>query len=461
VRGPIAGDTEGKIYWTGDGAPKVATASMVTGGGGATYPNNAYTLGIPAPTIALSQGKIVGDSVDTTQAESRAYVYTFVSGWGEEGPPSPASIVIDVEPSQSVSITGIPGIPNGAYNITHKRIYRTATGPTGTEFKYVGTILAAATTFDDTVATVDLGETMPSTTWDMPPENLHSLKLHPAGFMVGLSGKDVCLSMPYMPHAWPEGYRIPIDHTPIGIGIFGSSILVVTDSHPYVITGNDPAYMTKERLEINQACVSKRGIVDVGYAVAYPSPDGLIVVGSGTAKNATENLYLREQWKAKVPAGMFGAFHDGKLYGFFAGETVVFDLTAEDAKTIDLAPTAAYSDPETDTLYLMVDDDIVSFDTDQATAMAPMTWRSKIFVAPAPVSPPGIGHVRAAGYPVTVKLYADGILKHTEVAVSGEPFRMAGGYLAQEYEVEIEASAEVFSVALASTMKALREAQHT
>lgn len=457
VRGPIAGDTTGRLYWTGEGVPKASNASLITSGGGTGYPTNSYTLGIPAPTQAPAAA-VSGASVDPTQAESRSYVYTYVSGWGEEGPPSPPSGIVAVEPSQSVNLTGLAAPPAGAYNITFKRIYRTATGPSGTEFLFVADIPVASTTYGDTKATSSLGEAIPSTYWDPPPSNLYGLKLHPAGFMVGISGRDICFSERYLPHAWPASYRIPIDHDPVGLGIFGTSVLVLTDSQPYAITGTEPGYMTKERLEINQACVSKRGIVDIGNATAYPSPDGLIIIGSGVAKNATEDLFTRDQWQALAPETLVAGSHDGCYYGFSAGQGLAIDFT--DAKNLSVSPTAVYVDAVTDKLYLQVGANIVAWNVDAANPMA-ITWKSGIKVMNGPMPPPGVAQVRAAGYPLTFKLYADGVLKHTQTVTANTPFRLPGGFYAEEYQVEVSSVYEIFSITVTTTMQELREANHS
>ena len=461
VRGPIAGDTTDRLYWTGEGMPKVSDSSIITAGGGTNYPTNSYSLGIPVPS-AMPNPVVVGASVDATQAESRSYVYTYVSAWGEEGPPSPPSGIVAVEPSQSVDLSSLSVAPIGAYNIISKRIYRTATGTTGTEYKYVGAVAVSSTTFSDTVATENLGESLPSVTWDAPPKNMHNLHLHPSGFMVGISGKDICFSVPYMPHAWPEAYRVPIDYTPVGLGIFGNSVLVLTDGRPYLITGTDPEYMTKEHLEINQSCASKRGICDIGDAIAYPSPDGLIVIGPGTAKNITEDVFTREQWQAITPGNLISAYHDGCYYGFSGSSGIVIDTREDGVKTLSsLTVAAAYEDKITDTLYLMVGSNIVAWEGHSTEQYGTTTFRTKIFSMNSPVTSPSVGMVNTAGYPVTVKLYADGVLKHTQSVVSAAPFRIPGGYYASEYEIEIVSAFEIYSpVLFATTMEELRKATH-
>ena len=87
VRGPIAGDTAQRIYFTGDSEPRMSNLALAIGG--ADFPAAWFVLGVFAPktkpTVAPSGG--VG------AATSRAYLYTFVTSLGEESAPSPPSTV--------------------------------------------------------------------------------------------------------------------------------------------------------------------------------------------------------------------------------------------------------------------------------------------------------------------------------------------------------------------------------
>lgn len=89
VRVPLATDVESRFCWTGDGPPKMALYSNAVSGGGSNYPllANELTLGIPAPTTAVS----VSHSGGSGSAATRFYRYTFVSQYGEESAPSPVS----------------------------------------------------------------------------------------------------------------------------------------------------------------------------------------------------------------------------------------------------------------------------------------------------------------------------------------------------------------------------------
>lgn len=116
VKGPIAGDTTYRTYFTGDGEPRVTNLALASGG--APYPQSFYVLGVYPPETVPSLTHAGGAGA----AVSRAFVYTFVTQWGEESQPSPPTAVVagkvdgtwtigagpamDVAPLNSTAITG-------------------------------------------------------------------------------------------------------------------------------------------------------------------------------------------------------------------------------------------------------------------------------------------------------------------------------------------------------------------
>lgn len=72
-----------RIYWTGDGEPRVSNYAMATAG--ADMPTNWYVLGVAAPLAAPTVASVTGGST----SGQRTYLYTFQTEWGEEGMPSP------------------------------------------------------------------------------------------------------------------------------------------------------------------------------------------------------------------------------------------------------------------------------------------------------------------------------------------------------------------------------------
>ena len=177
VTGPIPGDTNERLYWTGEDYPRMGTVvSIVAGSAG--YPANSYRLGVPAPANAPIISK-TGDADETQTPDDVAYVYTFVTAYGEEGPPSPASNVLERTDTETVTVP-MPSLdhPSGNYNFgtgALKRIYRSNTGSTNTTFQFVAEVPFTTTSYNDTTSSFALGEVLPSDTWIGPPDDNTSL----------------------------------------------------------------------------------------------------------------------------------------------------------------------------------------------------------------------------------------------------------------------------------------------
>lgn len=125
VRGPVPGDTTKKLFYTGDGEPRVTHAEMASsktdtlngsnnypGGFGESvatdYPRAFYALGLHPPVTAPLLGAPSGGSGTD---ESRAYVYTFADDWGWESGPSPPSVVQTGKPNGSWPLTQLDIAP--------------------------------------------------------------------------------------------------------------------------------------------------------------------------------------------------------------------------------------------------------------------------------------------------------------------------------------------------------------
>ena len=192
VPGPIAGDTNNTVYWTGQSYPRMGRSTNVIGG--TVYPNAHFRLGVAAPTAAPTAALVAATSINATVTTvngssvltvttasnhgaavgqyvtlsnfatqngvtdddinqshkiatvpsattltvepaisatgastsssitngatfgavadqlpdySTTYVYTFVSAYGEEGPPSAASTVLTTDDNASIALSNL------------------------------------------------------------------------------------------------------------------------------------------------------------------------------------------------------------------------------------------------------------------------------------------------------------------------------------------------------------------
>lgn len=83
ARNHLFEENDSLIHYSGDYNPKSTDATLAEGVG-TDYPTDFYRLGLPRPDTAPT----VSHTGGTQATIERSYVYTFVTAWGEEGPPS-------------------------------------------------------------------------------------------------------------------------------------------------------------------------------------------------------------------------------------------------------------------------------------------------------------------------------------------------------------------------------------
>lgn len=427
VAGPIPGDTTDRLYFTGDDYPRVGDVStLVSGSSG--YPVNSYRLGVPAPSAAPAVG-LHGTADPVATPDDVSYVYTFVTATGEEGPPSAPSTVVEKTDTQN-AIIAMPtsAQPSGNYNFStgaKKRVYRSNTGSTNTQFQFVGEVAYTATSFTDTLDAANLGEILPSADWIGPPDDNTSLYpdgplqgLIPLaqGVMAGFTGKRFCLSEPFLPYAWPIQYRITTEEDIVAIASTANGVAALTDGQPYFITGTEPSSMTAVRIDLAQACVNRNSVVDMGDYVLYAGPDGLCALQSAQGSVATKGLVSVKQWNADFYPEIIRAFrHEGTYVAFWTSGSNhggwVYDPRGNESSLSTLSISAevrgGYMHPKNGQLYIIVGNKIKKYQG--GSTKRTLTFKSKKFVSPAPLSM-GWVSVHANEYPVVVKVYGDGSL---------------------------------------------------
>jgi hypothetical protein len=382
VRSPIVNDSYDRYYWAGDGRPKYNTSYRIQ----TAAPE--YYLGIPTPTNAPTV-----TPVDTTYSDqTRAYVYTFVSEFGEEGPPSPPTIATGDEGQWD--ITGMDTVvPDAGFrNITQKKIYRTVPGETSTAFFYVATVDVAVSSYNDTETDniVAANNLLESTEWIEPPTDLEGFVVMPNGYLIGWVGRRIVFSEPYRPHAWPASYELSTEFPVVGMVVYGSSVIIGTTSRPYFGEGLSPAAFTLRKFDAVEPCLSRRGMVATVAGAYYPSLNGLVLADSSGTRIVTQDILTKEEWATYNPSQIYAAAL-GLQYIAFNSETFgfIFNPTEPSTKLVEL-------DRFTDVVGIETDaysGDVLLLDGTRAWTWDPETserlywqWRSKIYQTPKPVN---------------------------------------------------------------------------
>jgi len=458
IRSPIAEDPHERLYITGMGGsagyPRMTTAAIA---GNGTY----YRLGLPDPdnitSVTLTPG--VSAKVNEEVPQSRSYLYTFVTAYGEEGASSVPQLtnVVDVYSDQTATIN-FPSAPSGNYNITKRRLYRTDSNGT---YRFVKDVPIANSSTTDNLAEASLGEEIPTSSFIAPPDDVSAdhpdgpmlgLVSLPNGILAGFSGQTVCFSEAFQPHAFPEDYKLTVKSDIVALAPLQMGILVLTKEKPAIIQGLDPAAMSMTEIDSTLSCVAKRSVVDMGQAVIYASPDGLVLATDGGLELITQSLFTRDQWQSFSPSSIVAFYWEGHYVGFYNDGSVqkgfIFDPRGGKNSFVDLDfyATAGFNDLENDELYLVVNGSLVKFASGSALSY---TWKTKKFYIPRPINP-GVAKVDCDSYSSTptLKLYADGVLKHTQTVTDADLFRLPSGYKAKEFEVELTASTPINEICI-------------
>ena len=449
VQGFIAADATERTYFTGDGNPKVTNNSLSLTGSGTDYPITSYDIGVPKPTSAPTT-TLSGSADANTTAETRVYTYTYVNSWGEESTPYAATDMSgsteDVYPGQSVVVT-MPTSSITNFDVTKKRIYRSATGTANTSFFFVAEVDLSEPTYTDSLEGDSLNEVLPSLTWVQPPTSLKGLIGLANGIMVGFSGNDIYFSEPFRPFAWPIQYIQTVGWPVVGLGVIDTTVVVLTEGRPYFIQGSHPGSMVMVEADVNQACISKRSIVSMGGYVFYASPDGLVGLSPGGSTVVTESMFDKNTWQTLSPEGLLGCMYENKYVGFFDTDSgdggFVYDMVAKTWNFHSIYAVGAYNDLKNDALYIINEDDKTLYKWDTGTALS-YTWKSKKFTFPEPKSF-SCYRVQAEAYPVTMKIYRDGV-SIVNLSVTSDGLRRLPAGMGTDWEFQLEGNTEVYNV---------------
>ena len=405
------------------------SVALVNDSGAATY------------TATLSTG------IKESDKETRAYVYTFVNTYGEEGPPSDP-VLVTTSPVVDVNITVTLDSTTGYAPIKEIRIYRTPTGSTIAQYFYVesqSVLGQSPGTFTvlDNVRGEQLNEELASLYYYPPPSGLVGLMTLPNGILCAWKANELWFSEAYKPWAWPPTYVKPLPNAIVGGIAHGSGAIITTTANPYAVSGVSPDAMTTSRINVDQAGVSKWSLAVVDGAAMYASHDGLVVLNGGTASLVqSQKFFTRDVWRTRYAAGLSGmrfSVWDGRLIVFHAaGAFTPFMIRLDEADGTltdlpDFSAKCAFVSQLSDQCYYALGTNIYQFNggSDQTA-----TWQSREVVLLKPVNFGVIQTVTTGSW--TIYFYADGVLKHTQAVAEGKNvYRLPSGYKSDRWQYKI------------------------
>jgi len=288
----------------------VTVPAALLSGTAVIAPVTATVVTINNPVAAPGVG--TGDAITFTDlAEVRSYVYTYVSAYDEEGPPSPPTLGTGgTSGNWKITVYSPSASDLLNRNLAYIRIYRTVTDASGNATFYqvvqlpISTTPGAAIVYDDqnspTVITNNV--ILPSVLYTGPPAGLQGVVMMANGIMAGWTNdREIWFSGAFIPHAWPATYALTVDFPTVGLAAVGSSLSVMTQGQPFIATGVTPDTMTIGKVTANEPCISRGSIFPAGEGVYYASPFGLILVNTSGTINTTQMFMEREFWNSLQP----------------------------------------------------------------------------------------------------------------------------------------------------------------
>lgn len=407
----------------------------------------------------------VNAGIKEADKEARAYVYTFVNTYNEEGPPSDPAIV-STSPIADVEVEVTLDAVTDYAPIKEIRVYRTPSGSSIAEYFFsmsqgvLSTAPGAIKITDSTDAGM-LNEQLSSLNYYPPEAGLVGLMSLPNGILCAWRGAELWFSEPYKPHAWPPAYAKPLDSTIVGGIAHGEAAVITTVRNPYLVSGVAPEAMTTSRLNVDQAGVSKWSIAVVDGAVIYASHDGLVTITGGGASLAQgQQFFTRDVWRQRYGqalSSMRFSVWDGRLIVFSHSNNMVpFMIRVDEADgTLTDLPAfmaqAAFVSLLSDQCYYAYGQGLYQFN---GGSDIPATWQSRELVLERPLN---FGYAQAVvDGSWSVEFYAGGVLRHTEAVSSGvSNFRLPGGFTSDRWKVKVIGTGRFRELRMAETGRGL------
>ena len=484
---------------------------------------NTFSNGPPKVINNLQTGfpdlQVFGDCQASSVLEARAYVYTYVSAFGEESPPSPPTVLtgwsngtwtIDLfqPPPDQLGITR---------DLTSINIYRSITGTGGaTTFFFVANVPITQAVYTDVIsdAVVATNLQLTSQLYTPPPEDLQGICLMPNGMMVGFRSNELWFCQPFLPHAWPSSYTLTTEYPIVGIGVSGTSLVAATLGAPYITQGVSPGSMTATQIQHSEPCIARGSVLGNNDGVYYASPNGLILVTSaGSVTNTTEIWITREKWQQLTPQKNTRAIFFVSMYfalgcarngdNSVAQQGYTVELNSLDSSSFTIWPQAGghrlgfnqLSSPNAmDVLNLRIDPwsgvgivfyagNVYQYDfTDPAPVMHPYTWRSKLyqqkskknfeamrpwFLVPpgtpaqnpvpntAPATDPSWNTLQEGQYGIIRVFCAGKLVTVREMRETNKHLRIQDGFKGETWQFEITARVPVSNLQVGTSLKAM------
>lgn len=388
---------------------------------------------------------------DDNLANNCYYIQSYVDGSDREGPPSEPSSLATRTAGKAITVSGTVGA----------RIYRSGTGKSYDDFFYLTTLTGAS--YEDWTQDSQLGEKL-SDKWGNRPAGMSDLSKMPGDFLVGWKDNTIYFSEPGLNYVWPEEYQIEIDDNDDvkAIRVINDYVWVFTGTtdggnkggHVYIISATHPETATVTKLAFRLPLLTVDGIDKWDDHIYYVSEDGLVYCYRGTARVISYDFFSKAGWDELDPENMTVICDGDRVFIEFSG-------TEAGGVEEPLGATAKYL------MFKMASPGQIEFLT-TINSDSVLTWKSKIFQLPRPVSW-SCARIVASEYTpnkITFNMYAKDDIDDIETGLpqvytgtveDDEAFRLPAEFPSKMWQLEVTADdACIDIVSVATSMKEIR-----
>lgn len=221
---------------------------------------------------------------------------------------------------------------------------------------------------------------------DVPDPNMRGIVAIQNNMLAGFVDNQICFSDINRPWSWPLKYRLTLEFPIVAIAAVGGQIAALTTKYVYLVSGSSPVNMSYARADAPFPCISKRGVLNVGYGVVFPSFGGLAVFQSGGGLSfVTRIVHDWDTWPVSLnPSTLVAAFYAGKYFGSHSSGAFIFEQEEKTGGFFTDANanfSAAYYDSITNRFYYISNTSGTLTEWDAiGQPLLPLEWKSKVLL---------------------------------------------------------------------------------
>ena len=428
-------------------------------------------LGLPCPELDFT---LTHTDKKSRSAAPRQYMVQWEDSYGNRSAGSNPSQMIYVAEGDAVLLSGWAPPLAAGWDIQNIIILRSSPGfdnsfaeeknALDAAWMVVDIIPAAQSSYVDTKHAADLFEALIEDDVYPPPAGLQGITwVQSMNCLAGFSGNKLYFSRNNNYNDWSEG--VSLDDNVRAIVESNDVIYVATDGSPYVVEGSadcDTAACRKViRFPEALPIVNRfHGMTELPNGAAYASHNGIVVIsGKSTPQLLTSALYAPDDWQALHPDTARVEYFEGMLFCFCRKGAFVVGLKVGAGYTGELDSHTELSLRPDETLVtrkgqlvLRVANELLEWN--RGAQLMPYRYETGVQTLNTAIQM-GAAHLRMSPGSVNVKVKVDGHTALDETALVTTEYRLPMWAYGSEFQVILEGTARIKTVAIAPSMKDL------